>query len=210
MFSWVTLRPVVVVEQTMNATGYLKMIADQLHPYMAYVFPAGNGMFQLDNAPPDAQKGTPIQHLTRCTITKPVRGRGNRSSRAIHGCVEIGTMHGSIVFDCGSSNIWCKHSPEGRQTITDLHNNANPNVSGEIQRTLKNPLKSVETPAKHSRFVSLKPSTLFPLKRTLRIHSDDEMRQVFVKNQPRSFYSEGIDLLSKRLNLCYNAHGELF
>ncbi|GFX37116.1 transposable element Tcb2 transposase [Trichonephila clavipes] len=51
MFSWVTLGPVVVVEQTMNATGYLKIIADQLHPYMAYVFPAGNGMFQMDNAP---------------------------------------------------------------------------------------------------------------------------------------------------------------
>ncbi|GFW80839.1 transposase domain containing protein [Trichonephila clavipes] len=51
MFSWVTLGPVVVVEQTRNVTGYLKTIADQLHPYMAYVFPAGNGMFQLDNVP---------------------------------------------------------------------------------------------------------------------------------------------------------------
>ncbi|GFV32367.1 DDE_3 domain-containing protein [Trichonephila clavipes] len=51
MFSWATPGPVVVVEQTMNATGYLKMIADQLHPYMAYVFPAGNGTFQLGNAP---------------------------------------------------------------------------------------------------------------------------------------------------------------
>ncbi|GFW54943.1 transposable element Tc1 transposase [Trichonephila clavipes] len=51
MFSWATLGPVVVVKQTMNATGYLKMIADQLHPYMSYVFLAGNGMFQLDNAP---------------------------------------------------------------------------------------------------------------------------------------------------------------
>ncbi|GFY08184.1 transposase domain containing protein [Trichonephila clavipes] len=51
MFSWATLGPVVVVEQTMNATGYLNMITDQLHPNMAYVFPAGNGMFQLDNAP---------------------------------------------------------------------------------------------------------------------------------------------------------------
>ncbi|GFW36167.1 transposase domain containing protein [Trichonephila clavipes] len=51
MFSWATLGPVVVVEQTMNATGYLKMIANQLRSYMAYVFPAGNGMFQLDNAP---------------------------------------------------------------------------------------------------------------------------------------------------------------
>ncbi|GFS84758.1 transposable element Tcb2 transposase [Trichonephila clavipes] len=51
MFSGATLGLVVVVEQTMNATGYLKMIAGQLHPYMASVFPAGNGMFQLDNAP---------------------------------------------------------------------------------------------------------------------------------------------------------------
>ncbi|GFU97398.1 transposable element Tcb2 transposase [Trichonephila clavipes] len=50
-FSWAFLGHVVVVEQTMNATGYLNIIADQLHPYMASVFPAGNGMFQQDNAP---------------------------------------------------------------------------------------------------------------------------------------------------------------
>ncbi|GIY41129.1 transposase domain containing protein [Caerostris darwini] len=35
----------------MNATGYLNIIADQLHPSMASVFSAGNGMFQQDNAP---------------------------------------------------------------------------------------------------------------------------------------------------------------
>ncbi|GFT39999.1 transposase domain containing protein [Trichonephila clavipes] len=35
----------------MNATGYLNIIADQLHPYMASILPAGNGMFQQDNAP---------------------------------------------------------------------------------------------------------------------------------------------------------------
>ncbi|CAL1285354.1 unnamed protein product [Larinioides sclopetarius] len=50
-FSWASLGPVVMVEQTMNATGYLNIIADQLHPYMTSVFPAGNGMFQQDNAP---------------------------------------------------------------------------------------------------------------------------------------------------------------
>ncbi|GFU88927.1 transposase domain containing protein [Trichonephila clavipes] len=49
--SWASLGPVVVVELTMNATGYLNIIADQLHPYMASVFPAGNGMFQQYNAP---------------------------------------------------------------------------------------------------------------------------------------------------------------
>ena len=41
----------VEVEQIMNATGHLNIIADQLHPYMDYVFPAGNGMFQQENVP---------------------------------------------------------------------------------------------------------------------------------------------------------------
>ncbi|GBM44521.1 Transposable element Tc1 transposase [Araneus ventricosus] len=50
-FSWVALRPVVVVEQTMKAANYLNIIADQLHSYMAFVFPTGNGIFQQDNAP---------------------------------------------------------------------------------------------------------------------------------------------------------------
>ncbi|GBO32268.1 hypothetical protein AVEN_135357-1 [Araneus ventricosus] len=47
------LGPVVVVEQTMKATNYLNIIAYQLHPYMAFVFPTGNGIFQQDNAPCD-------------------------------------------------------------------------------------------------------------------------------------------------------------
>ncbi|GFT10568.1 transposable element Tc1 transposase [Trichonephila clavipes] len=50
-FSWTFLGPVVVVEQTMNATGYLNIIAAQLHPCMASVFPAGNRMFQQDHTP---------------------------------------------------------------------------------------------------------------------------------------------------------------
>ncbi|GBM29530.1 hypothetical protein AVEN_212249-1 [Araneus ventricosus] len=50
-FSWAALGAVVVVEQTMNAANYLNIIADQLHPYMAFVFPTGNGIFQQDNAP---------------------------------------------------------------------------------------------------------------------------------------------------------------
>ncbi|GBO46691.1 Transposable element Tc1 transposase [Araneus ventricosus] len=50
-FSWAALGPVVVVEQTMKAENYLSIIADQLHPYMAFVFLTGNGLFQQDNAP---------------------------------------------------------------------------------------------------------------------------------------------------------------
>ncbi|GFU57285.1 transposase domain containing protein [Trichonephila clavipes] len=35
----------------MNATGYLKIIANLLHHYMASISPAVNGIFQQDNAP---------------------------------------------------------------------------------------------------------------------------------------------------------------
>ncbi|GBN71093.1 Transposable element Tc1 transposase [Araneus ventricosus] len=50
-FSWAFLGPVFVLEQTMKAANYLNIIADQLHPYMAFVVPTGNGIFQKDNAP---------------------------------------------------------------------------------------------------------------------------------------------------------------
>ncbi|GBM99997.1 Transposable element Tc1 transposase [Araneus ventricosus] len=50
-FSWVAVGPVVVIEQTMKASNYLIIIANQLHPYMAFVFPTGNGIFQRNNAP---------------------------------------------------------------------------------------------------------------------------------------------------------------
>ncbi|GBL74749.1 hypothetical protein AVEN_243617-1 [Araneus ventricosus] len=50
-FSLEALGSVVMAEQTMKAANYLNITADQLHPYMAFVFPTGNGIFQEDNAP---------------------------------------------------------------------------------------------------------------------------------------------------------------
>ncbi|GBM33401.1 hypothetical protein AVEN_93284-1 [Araneus ventricosus] len=51
MFSWAALGPVVLVGQTMRAANYLNIIADKLHPYMAFAFLTRNGFFQQDNAP---------------------------------------------------------------------------------------------------------------------------------------------------------------
>ncbi|GBN75143.1 Transposable element Tc1 transposase [Araneus ventricosus] len=50
-FSWAALEPVVVVEQTMKAANYLNIIADQLYPYMAFLFPTGIEIIHQDNAP---------------------------------------------------------------------------------------------------------------------------------------------------------------
>ena len=48
--SWESLGPVVMVEHALNATKYLNIIVDQLHPYMASVFSTGNGMLEQGNA----------------------------------------------------------------------------------------------------------------------------------------------------------------
>lgn len=51
MFSWGTLGPIIPIEQSLTSVRYLNMVADQVHPFMATVFPAGDGVYQQDNAP---------------------------------------------------------------------------------------------------------------------------------------------------------------
>lgn len=51
MFSWHDLSPLIRVEQRLNSTTYLSIVADQVHPNMLMAYPKGNGFFQQDNAP---------------------------------------------------------------------------------------------------------------------------------------------------------------
>nr|KAF6310702.1 hypothetical protein mMyoMyo1_008760 [Myotis myotis] len=51
MFSWHDLGSLIHVEQHLNSTTYLSIIADQVHPIMLMVYPNGDGFFQQDNAP---------------------------------------------------------------------------------------------------------------------------------------------------------------
>ena len=51
VFSWHTLGLLIKVEQHLNATGYLNIIANQVHPFMTAVYPSANGFLQQDNAP---------------------------------------------------------------------------------------------------------------------------------------------------------------
>ncbi|GBO32848.1 hypothetical protein AVEN_38920-1 [Araneus ventricosus] len=50
MFSWHALGPLIPVEGTFNSFAYLSIVADPVHPYMATVYPANDGVFQLDKA----------------------------------------------------------------------------------------------------------------------------------------------------------------
>jgi len=49
MFSWHTLGPLVPIGHRLNATAYLSIVSDHVHPFMATMFPSG--YFQQDNAP---------------------------------------------------------------------------------------------------------------------------------------------------------------
>jgi hypothetical protein len=51
MFSWHTLGPLIPTEQCLNATAYLNIVADQVHPLMVTIDPLSHGYFQQDNAP---------------------------------------------------------------------------------------------------------------------------------------------------------------
>ncbi len=51
LFSWHTLYLLIPNEHCLNATAYLSIVADHVHPFMTTVYPSSDGYFQQDNAP---------------------------------------------------------------------------------------------------------------------------------------------------------------
>ncbi len=51
IFSWHTLGLLVPIEHRLNATAYLSIVADHVHPFMTTVYTSSDGYFQQDNAP---------------------------------------------------------------------------------------------------------------------------------------------------------------
>ncbi len=50
VFSWYTLGLLVPIEHRLNATSYLSIVADHVHPFMTTVNPSSNGYFKQDKA----------------------------------------------------------------------------------------------------------------------------------------------------------------
>uniref|UniRef100_A0A3P8VAQ1 Transposase Tc1-like domain-containing protein n=1 Tax=Cynoglossus semilaevis TaxID=244447 RepID=A0A3P8VAQ1_CYNSE len=51
IFSWHSLGPLVPIEHRCNATAYLSIVADHVHPFMTTMYPTSDGYFQQGNAP---------------------------------------------------------------------------------------------------------------------------------------------------------------
>ncbi|GFT69410.1 hypothetical protein TNCV_1297191 [Trichonephila clavipes] len=100
---------------------------------------------------------------------------------------------GQSMVSTASFEQLVKRFREGSKTIPGLHDNADRIVSSEAQATnLKQiSLKSAPKPTVPSGFVSLNHSTLFLLKKALRFHSDDEVKEAmqdFLENQTEKKY----------------------
>ncbi len=50
IFSWHTLGPLVPFEHRLNATAYLSIVADHVHPFITTVYTSSDDYFQQDNA----------------------------------------------------------------------------------------------------------------------------------------------------------------
>jgi len=50
MFSWHTLGPLVSIGHRLNATTYLSIVSDHVHPLMATMYQSSDGYFNQDNA----------------------------------------------------------------------------------------------------------------------------------------------------------------
>ncbi len=50
VFSWYTLGLLVPIEHRLNATSYLSIVADHVHPFMSTVNPSSDGYFKQDKA----------------------------------------------------------------------------------------------------------------------------------------------------------------
>ncbi len=91
MFSWDTLGPIIQTAQSLTAVRYRNIVADQVHPFTATVFLAGDSHYQRDNAarivkerfeehdnkfmlmpwPPNSPDMNPIEKWVQAITTSP-------------------------------------------------------------------------------------------------------------------------------------------
>ncbi len=68
IFSWHTLGPLVPIEHHLNATAYLSIVADHVHPFMTTVYPSSDGYFQQDNVTKLKSSQTSFLNMTMSSL----------------------------------------------------------------------------------------------------------------------------------------------
>ncbi len=68
IFSWCTLGPSVPIEHCLNATAYLSIVAEHVHPFMNTVYPSSDGYLQQDNVTKLKSSQTGFLNMTMSSL----------------------------------------------------------------------------------------------------------------------------------------------
>ncbi len=68
IYSWHTLGPLVPIEYCLNATAYLSIVAEHVHPFMTTVYPSSDGYFQEDNVTKLKSSQTGFLNITMSSL----------------------------------------------------------------------------------------------------------------------------------------------
>ncbi len=68
IFSWNTLGPLVPIEHCLNATAYLSIVPDHVHPFMTTVYPSTDDHFQQDNVTKLKSSRTGFLNMTMSSL----------------------------------------------------------------------------------------------------------------------------------------------
>ncbi len=112
LIPWHTLGPLVPIEHCLNATAYLSIVADHVHPFMTTVDPSSKGYFQQDNAP--CHKAQIIsdwflEHDNEFFTQMASTVTRSKSNRAPLGCGGTGDSHHGCAADKSAATAWCYH-----------------------------------------------------------------------------------------------------
>ncbi len=112
VFSWHTLGPLVLTEHRLNATAYLSIVADHVHPFMTTVHPSSDATSSRIMHHVTKLKSSQIGflnmkwvHFTQMasTVTR------SPSSRAPLGCGGTGDSHHGCAANKSAETAWCYH-----------------------------------------------------------------------------------------------------
>ncbi len=110
IFSWHTLGPLILIEHRLNATAYLSIVADHVHPFMTTVNPSSDAtssriMSQSSNHLRLVSWTWQWVHFTQIASTVP----RYQSNRAPLGCGGTGDSYHGCAADKSAATAWCYH-----------------------------------------------------------------------------------------------------
>ncbi len=112
IFSWHTLGPLVPIEHRLNATAYLSIVADHVHPFMTTVYhllmATSSSIMHMSQSSNHLRLVSWTWQWVNFTQMASTVTR-SQSNRAPLGCDGTGDSHHGCTADKSAATAWCYH-----------------------------------------------------------------------------------------------------